>query len=157
MHRSATHNERQRVCRLLTPAICLLAALVGCGPSRPKTVQVTGTVTLDGTAVEGATVMFMPEGGGRPATGITDKDGKFTLKTFEAGDGALVGKHLVSITKKEVSGFMADESGLSGGVAPGGVQEKWIVPPKYADPKTSDLTCDVQPRMEPPVYNLSSK
>ena len=43
-------------------ALCLIA-LAGCGGAKggPATVEVTGTVTLNDTAVEGASVLFSPE------------------------------------------------------------------------------------------------
>lgn len=157
-----------------TALIVLLGiGLQGCGGSgRPKTVPVTGVVTLDGKPIEGANVTFYPDTGEsaatggpqkktdaatRPATGTTDKEGKFTLKTFEEGDGALPGKYRVGIVKKEVTGFLADKDGLSGGIAPEGIKEKWIVPQKYADPKTSGLTAEVKPGMEPLEFKLTSQ
>lgn len=149
----------------------VVAGLEGCGSGRPKTVPVTGVVTLDGKPVEGANVTFYPDTGQsagtaqpkktdqvtRPATGTTDKEGKFTLKTFEPGDGALPGKYKVTIIKKEVTGFLADKDGLSGGIAPGGIQEKWIIPKKYADPQTSGLTAEVKPGMGPLEFKLTSQ
>jgi len=141
---------------LLPLWVCWSLLAAGCGPGRPKTVPVTGVVTLDGKAVEGAGVMLSPEAGGRPASGTTDKEGKFTLKTFEAGDGALPGKHLISVTRKTTTGFLADEDGLSGGIAPEGVKETWIVPKKYSDCKTSGLTVEVTSGMEPLVLELTS-
>lgn len=38
-----------------------------------------------------------PDGGGRPATGILDDEGHFELSTFKRKDGALLGKHRVTI------------------------------------------------------------
>lgn len=148
------------------------AGLEGCGSGRPKTVPVTGVVTLDGKPIEGANVTFYPDTGeatgttgqqkksdtaSRPATGATDKDGKFTLKTFEPGDGALPGKYKVAIIKKEVTGFLADKDGLSGGIAPEGIKEKWIIPPKYADPNKSGLTAEVKVGMQPLEFKLTSQ
>ena len=74
------------------------AAIVGCGPDRPKMTPVTGTVTLSGKPLEGVAVMFVSKGG-RPAHGTTDASGRFTLGTFEASDGALVGEHTVVFSK----------------------------------------------------------
>lgn len=155
-------------------AVGVLLGLDGCGSGRPKTVRVTGTVTLDGKPIEGANVTFYPETGeqpstgtspkdkkaltgSRPATGTTDKEGQFTLKTFEEGDGALPGHYKVAIIKKEVTGFLADKDGLSGGIAPEGVKEKWIIPQKYSDPKTSGLTAEVKPGMTPLEFKLTSQ
>lgn len=165
-------NFRSLECWVLFGVILAVGAgLEGCGSGRPKTVPVTGVVTLDGKPIEGANVTFYPDTGeagsqggqqkktdaaSRPATGTTDKDGKFTLKTFEPGDGALPGKYKVAIIKKEVTGFLADKDGLSGGIAPEGVKEKWIIPPKYADPHKSGLTAEVKPGMGPVEFKLTS-
>lgn len=149
-----------------------LGGLEGCGSGRPETVPVSGVVTLDGKPIEGANVMLYPDTGelagagtqgkksdavGRPAVGATDKDGKFTLETFEPGDGALPGKYKVGVIKKEVTGFLADQDGLSGGIAPAGVKEKWITPQKYADPNKSGLTAEVKSGMQPLELKLTSQ
>ena len=89
--------------QLLVLMVCLAccALLAGCrgGTSNPATVPVTGTVTLNGEAVEGATVTFTGEGSPRPATGTTDAQGKFSLTSFEPDDGAAPGDYAITITK----------------------------------------------------------
>lgn len=57
----------------------------------------TGLVTYDGRPLSDAAVLFTPLAG-RPACGVTDIDGRFQLSTFHDGDGALAGKHSVTIT-----------------------------------------------------------
>lgn len=143
-------------CLLVGVSLGALGASAGCGSGRPKTVPVTGVVTLDNNPVEEATVRLSPEGGGRPAIGTTDKEGKFTLKTFEAGDGALPGKHLVSVTKVETSGAQADRDGLSGPPGPGGIKQKWIIPKKYSDAKAWGHAVEVKSGMEPLKLELTS-
>jgi hypothetical protein len=59
---------------------------------------VRGSVTYRDQPVAGAQVMFLPESG-PTATGTTDESGEFELRTFAAGDGAVPGKHRVTITK----------------------------------------------------------
>jgi hypothetical protein len=79
-------------------ALALLAVL-GCGKSGTvPTIAVTGTVTHNGQPVEGVSVGFIPESG-RPASGLTDAQGRFTLSTFASGDGAVAGSHKVVITE----------------------------------------------------------
>jgi hypothetical protein len=77
--------------------------LIGCGGRGTTPVQ--GVVTLDGTPVAGATVLFMPDGqdGRRPASGFTSSDGTFRLTTYEPDDGALPGKYRVVIQKTEAA------------------------------------------------------
>ncbi len=145
------------VLRILPVCICVTLLIAGCGPRRPKTVPVTGVVTLDGKPVQGASVMFSPEGEGRPAMGETDQEGKFSLKTFDPGDGAILGKHQVTVRKVEVSGFQADPDGLSGAPIPGGIKERWIIPRKYSDPKQWDHTVEVESGMEPLKLELTSQ
>lgn len=81
------------------------AILAGCssGGSRPATAPVSGTVTLNGQPLEGATVVFMGEGASQAASGKTDASGKYQLTTFEPNDGAVIGNHQVTITKSDAS------------------------------------------------------
>jgi hypothetical protein len=141
--------------------LCLAAVVVfaGCGGggSEVGATAVSGTVTLDGQPVEGANVAFAPKGeGGRAATGITDAEGKFTLTTLEAGDGAMPGSYGVTVTKKSggSAGFV-DPRDQGGEMTPeqmkavmeaaeGGAQKsKDELPAKYASADTSGLTADV--------------
>jgi hypothetical protein len=75
----------------------LLVSVLGCGGRGAKPVK--GIVTLEGNPVAGATVVLMPEGDGRPASGCTDSHGAFQLMTFQPGDGAMPGAYRVVINK----------------------------------------------------------
>lgn len=153
---------QKRVIALL-PILVLIA---GCGSNGPEMAKVRGIVTLDGKPVEDAAVGFAPQNGDRPATGTTDASGQFTLTTFTPGDGAVVGTHTVTVSKIRSSGQQVDASTvpagsnampLSGPTAPGAIKIQWVVPPKYADPKTSGFTVDVKRGMEPVTLELKSK
>lgn len=126
----------------------LLACVVGCGgSSRPEPAPVSGTVTYNGKPVAHATVMFTPKSGGASATGKTDENGKFTLTTFEPGDGAIVGEHVVTVTYTGPEGAEAEnpESPEAYGAPPEKAQEeKSPIPTRYANPKTSGLTFEVK-------------
>src|SRR5262245_43532667 len=80
-----------------------LFVLVGCnsdpGPRATieKVVPASGTVTFQGKPLDHYQVTFKPTDDRRPATGITDKDGKFTLGTNTAGDGCPPGKHKIAV------------------------------------------------------------
>jgi hypothetical protein len=78
--------------------VCLILTS-GCGSGRPKCIAVSGVVTYRGKPVEGATVMFFPTKS-RPASGLTDAKGRFTLQSFSAGDGAVLGSHVVCVNKR---------------------------------------------------------
>lgn len=119
-------------------------------------VPVRGVVTLDGKPIEGAAVLFAPREGGRPAIGRTDERGDFRLQTVTSDDGALRGEHVVTVTLQETLGVTADPDGLSGEVAPGGIQVRWIVPERYANPNTSNLAVTVEPGMPPLTIPLTT-
>ncbi len=118
-------------------AIALLAA-AGCGGGgTAPTAKVTGTVTYNGDPIEGVSVGFIPEGeGGRPASGTTDASGKFTLSTFEAGDGAVLGKHSVIITEAP------DDTGNEDYSLPDESAKRF--PDKYESPMTSGFEATVE-------------
>jgi hypothetical protein len=135
----------------------LLAGLVvGIACSRgPKLVPVSGVVLLDGQPVANAAVLFIPAEG-RPAEGTTDAEGKFTLQTFQPGDGALVGLHDVTVTGVRVHGVTATTDGLSD-ADPGKVRYEWFVPQRYSVRETSQLKVEVKPGMGPVKLELASK
>lgn len=125
-----------------------LALLTGCAPTteRPDTTGVTGTVTLNGEAVEGAVVTFVPTGDGQSAVGKTDASGKYALTTFGGGDGAVTGEYAVKISK-----YAAPEAAAGGGEEEGEYEEDAddtgeqvsLLPEIYADEGTSNLTASV--------------
>ena len=72
-----------------------LAALCGCGNSDYK--SVSGVVLLDGEPVPEAAVAFVPENPhGEGATGYTDEDGRFSMKSTTQ-NGVKPGKYKVRI------------------------------------------------------------
>jgi hypothetical protein len=138
--------------------LLVCAALVwGCGGSdRPDTVPVSGKVTYQGNPVQGAQVVFRAkEGGARNASGMTDPQGEYELTTFDTGDGAALGTHVVTITKAASStggGETMDAQDPSaayhdamaaaakGMPAQGpAVGAEGGIPAKYADPAKSGL------------------
>lgn len=101
---------RTERCGAALALVSLLALLVGCdNPNHPTTYPVTGTVTYKGAPVEGAEVIFQADGAPL-ARGNTDAAGKFALRTFEPGDGAVSGNHRVSVVKMGLAkGAKADD------------------------------------------------
>src|SRR5438093_4900706 len=95
-------KRRCIACVLIVPALLIL----GCssGTRRPPTYKVTGTVTMKGRPVEGATVVFVPPAKAEyePATGITDSQGHFKLSTFLADDGAQEGEYNIKVSKFDI-------------------------------------------------------
>jgi len=81
-------------------SLSLIAVMAGCGgPEGPAIAPVTGVVTLKGEPVEGAEVTFIPQSG-RPSVGVTDKKGKYTLQYAGNRQGAVLGKHKVTISTR---------------------------------------------------------
>ncbi|QDU77978.1 hypothetical protein Pan97_50570 [Bremerella volcania] len=84
-------------------ALAPLCLLVGCFGS-DKIVPVSGRVTLDGEPLSGAVVGYEPiaqEGdleAGYGSYARTDDDGRYTLRSLNNEDGALVGQHRVSVS-----------------------------------------------------------
>ena len=129
---------------LFLASLALALPAAGCSQAKPATAPVTGRVLLDGKPVAAAAVMFEPLDGGVPARGSTGADGSFTLSTFARDDGALVGRHRVSISKFVTEGVAANELGLEAAPGPPGLQPKAALPARYADPKTSGLEATVE-------------
>jgi hypothetical protein len=143
-----------------------LVFLAGCGSGHPDTVPVSGTVTYQGNPVAGAQVTFMPqEGGARAGIGTTDGQGKYELTTFEENDGALPGKHSVTIsmpveggdpgTAEDPTAAYGDMMSQAASGQPVGAPEGTI-PGKYGAAKTSGLTAEVTPGDTKPIdFDLS--
>jgi hypothetical protein len=93
-------------------AVALLlsaALLVGCsGGDGFKTAKVHGQVVCQGQPVGGVAIVFTPVVDsanttmtGKGANGNADESGRFTLSTYKMGDGAIVGKHRVSVSTED--------------------------------------------------------
>ncbi len=126
MARKANFASADRPVVLGGVALCL-----GCsGPSLPAVAPVTGTVTWQGQPVADAEVLFMPKGS-RPANGTTDSQGHYKLSTFGQGDGAVIGQHAVTVTKR----VAISDAPYS--------PERSEIPEQYSGLTTSDLKADV--------------
>jgi|LakMenEpi03Aug12_release.lakeMendotaPanAssembly.Ray.scaffolds.fasta_scaffold155847_2 hypothetical protein len=76
--------------------VLLALPLGGCG-SRGSDTRVSGSVSLDGQPLSGATVLFEPLDAGRPASGYTDDNGRFELVVDHNHIGIPTGKYRVRI------------------------------------------------------------
>ena len=91
------------------PALLLisLASLAGCGGDTggppPDRIPVTGIVMYKNAPVEGALVTFYNDKAPLNASGITDKDGKFSLTMIDPNDGAVPGANVITVTKSEAA------------------------------------------------------
>ena len=138
--------------------------LVGCSgaeedqwtKNRPQTYQAGGLVTFDGQPLSDATVVFKPaDSDGNTAVGRTDAEGRFVLQTFGDKDGAIAGKHLVTVTKVETTkppeGANLDEINFV-------AEERSLIPTSYGVPASSKLTAEVKADGENDfTFELTSK
>ncbi len=102
--------------------VVVFAMQVGCGRSDPyATVPVKGVVTCNGKPLANGVINFTPvadqegrgEGNrGRAALGKTDEEGRFVLTTYKNNDGAIVGRHMVTISMgfSEEGGSIVDKN-----------------------------------------------
>lgn len=85
----------------LVATCAVLLSTAACGPSGPRVVPVTGTVTHNGEPISGLWITFTPvapiDGVGRPSTGVSKPDGSFALTYSREKKGALEGKHTVGV------------------------------------------------------------
>ena len=153
--------KRLNCCLLVLGAAFCAVLFAGCsGGSSMGTEYVEGVVTMDGTPVPEAAVMFVPvtEGEGLSATGMTDANGVYKLtaanldgETAPAGGGTLPGEYYVGVLKSvSADGPMSEEEAFEKGVkyvppssevAP---QITHVVPVKYNNPKESGLKFTVE-------------
>lgn len=128
----------------------LLTAIAGCGggTDHPPTVPATGTVTLNGKPVAGATIAFT--GASHTALAISGDDGRFELTTFTDGDGAVEGDYRVTVVKmiSGGSGAAGDQSMEAAAAASEKQQEaanaQSALASRYGDPLTSGLQFTVK-------------
>lgn len=115
---------------LLSSSLAILAA--GCGQT--STLQVTGTVTYNGQPADKAEVHFTPAEG-RPASGVTDAQGRFQLSTFSPDDGAMPGDHKVTVVQYYPPGEPPP-------MTPGPLPSRF--PIKYSDPTQTPFSAKVE-------------
>lgn len=123
--------------------LILPVSLSGCGsdadPNKginvKPTVQVTGKVLVDGVAPEtpvaiNAHVVGTADSGQPPSSGVTGKDGVFSLNTYNAADGMPVGEYKLTF----LWGQMSMHRGMQGADQLGG---------QYSEPGKSQFTVKV--------------
>ena len=127
------------------PSIALLCLLVaqGCfssnGDVKESTVSASGVLTYQDKPLEYHQVYFSTEGH-RPATGVSDADGKFTLGTNQQGDGAAPGTHKVFLVYVGPPNTNP-EAGITDFTPPPPPKVK--IPQKYHRAETSELVVEI--------------
>ena len=109
-HSLSSLGARCRNHGLVVAGLLVTIATVGCQRSdHPKMVRARGTVLYNGQPLEGAVVSFVGPGG-RPSAGDTDAEGRFQLSAWKPGDGAVLGEHMVTITKYAKPSFEPEKT-----------------------------------------------
>ncbi|MSR60625.1 MAG: carboxypeptidase regulatory-like domain-containing protein [Planctomycetaceae bacterium] len=133
--------------------LAILCLFSGCGQekaTKPKTAKVSGVVVYKGDPVEGASVKFFADESlksPRLGGGTTNENGEFTISTFGIDDGAVVGNHVVTVTKISSGGEPPMTQDESNALAPIVINPKAVIkqelPQKYASEKSSPLKVEV--------------
>jgi hypothetical protein len=133
----------------------------GCSDGKIATEQVTGTITYDGSPLDGATVNFSPktEGQGSPSYAMTDASGNYKLQTLLGNPdaGTTPGEYIVTVQKTEK--IQSPSSDLSGPSAPPAPvkKPKSLIPELYGTTLKSPLTATVNKGKNTINFELKSK
>lgn len=134
-----------KACCVFTCFFLTLGCTSDPGPvaTNEASVPASGVVTFKGKPLPEHQVVLIPIDGRRPATGVTDAEGKFVLGTNTPGDGAPAGLAKVGIVwaGPEQTGDAVDQSAIDD---PSKMPKPTVViPAKYSNPETSELTAEV--------------
>jgi hypothetical protein len=121
---------------------------VGCSTrgnsNRPKVVHAGGVVRFNGQPLADALVTFVNPTANVSAHARTDANGRFTLTTFEQGDGAVPGQQQVSVIKAQAIGHVDPNVDRTTTVEKSNPQQwNWLIPEKYSNTTTSGLTAEI--------------
>jgi hypothetical protein len=105
-----------------TLLVTVFLSELGCGKSDLG--RVSGRVTLDGQPVQGAIILFQPEGR-RPSYAWLNADGKFALQYNAGHKGAAIGSQKVQL-KEPAEDQLAK--------LPHGIEASTKIPPKFLEP-----------------------
>jgi len=126
--------------------LILICPVAGCSSNSTGTTPVSGRVTYKGQPVEGATISFVPEGDGRPATSISGSGGVYHLMTLDA-IGAMPGPYTVVVRKSELPAdstkAVTMEEAVKINSRPPPLPKEWL-PAKYSDAARSPLKFEVK-------------
>ncbi|MDR2169851.1 MAG: hypothetical protein LBP59_06900 [Planctomycetaceae bacterium] len=100
----------------------------GCGGRNIGDGKVTGIVTLDGSPLVNASIIFSPiDGQGLTSMGSTDSSGKYEIFYADKKNGAIPGRYKVILTTEQPMENIPES-----------------VPKKYVDLTTTDLEFEVK-------------
>lgn len=124
---------------LLVLTVLLVA---GCGDGGPKLVKAGGAVKYKDAPLTEADVVFVPDAGGLPSIGRTDKEGRFTLTT-SGRPGAPPGAHKVSVTAVRQKRAVPPSEAVGMTTEQIYANHETLIPVKYNNLITSGLSATV--------------
>lgn len=124
-------------------AVCGIAAL-GCRPAGSvPTVPASGRLIYAGRPLAGIDVVFTPTDG-RRGSATTDANGRFTISTFARGDGAVPGRHLVTLWPHPQANAVIEDSYAARATANSDATTKNLpFPKRYSSTGDSPLVVDL--------------
>jgi len=135
---------RGRAWCLAVVASAACSVLPGCGGSvvRPEMAQVQGSVTYRGKKIDKGLVTYTPVNssgvsGGTNALGPIESDGSYSLTTFNTGDGAILGQHVVTVSVPSQDIRELNKPKADGSIAY--ILPKSAIPARYSDSTKSPL------------------
>jgi len=126
-----------------------LVLLVGCGGSKIPTAAVSGTVTYNSEAVNGAALLLYPvaEGEGLPVTIPVAQDGTFRESDVPVGEYKVVvepAKGNKGFTEKELAQMTPEQKAqMKKQIEDSKIPATIKIPSKYLKKETTDLTMKV--------------
>jgi hypothetical protein len=141
----------------LVPAVALLVTafvLAGCGGDSDSLTPVTGTITVDGSAGDGAAVAFIPQGktAGNGGTALADKSGKYEILTPQGKKGLPPGEYKVTVSvRRNPDGTPADPN-----VPPMESKASEVLLPKFSDRERTELNATVSNEAKSFDFNVQS-
>jgi hypothetical protein len=118
-------------------AVFLALACSACGSGTDRLYPVSGQVSYRGQPVAEALVVFHPLDGqpGPKPLAYTDAQGRFTLTTHQAADGARAGEYAVTVELRALTTRGEDQTR----------DGRHLLPVRYSQPFTSGLRHRVEP------------
>jgi hypothetical protein len=169
--RNRSHLVRRSLAVLICPTL-LWASGCSTDDGLGQRYQVSGTVNYKGAPLAKGQITFSPvSGSGQGANGKIE-DGSFSLSTLSPGDGVLPGEYKVSIDTREADeGKMQAEADKVFAKKGKGMEKlsmipqeitakyrkeaKSLIPERYMNPATSNLTAKVDPNSLSFTFDLT--
>jgi hypothetical protein len=142
---------------LVSTLLAVITLMSGCGSSGLAGLYpVKGKITQGGKPLDNATISFISQTDGRPATAVSKSDGSYELYTLDS-PGAFPGSYSVVVMKMDISpessnadaGFDASGQDLSmveaaSNAGKQSYKAKQLIPAKYGRPDSTPLKFEVK-------------